>query len=34
MRVLTVVFVLAFILALIVLAGWLDTAGLPPELWP
>jgi hypothetical protein len=25
---------LAFVLLLIILAGALDTAGLPPELWP
>jgi hypothetical protein len=34
MRMLPTAFALLFILLLIILAGALDTAGLPPELWP
>jgi hypothetical protein len=34
MRMLPTLFGLVFVLVLIILAGALDTAGLPPELWP
>jgi hypothetical protein len=34
MRMLPTLVALIVIVALVVLAGWLDTGGLPPELWP